>query len=343
MPSVAELQQRAVEYAKSGDFGPDAIDTNLQLADLAPDNEGAWTRLARCYLESGRLDDATAATESALRVNPQNTIARSLQLEASRRRESALRPAAPIRSASRPRAKKDRPETGGSHAFGRPEFAALGQLAPVTALEVLGPKIETLLLTLNERPFAAKAVETRNRAGRTGARVFRRNSIHSTDSGHVYAFQHGGRWEPQLNIGFLAASRWGRDAVRAGIGFSLAPDVSDRGREVDREQLAASFERFQRMTSSSWRQLLTAWMGTNAGFLQYSDRPPETTLMPADALAWIDGCQNPGEVGWIFLGRWLFADRAEDAETARDMRRLTAWVEQAFADLLPLWSDLYRR
>ena len=87
MTSVTQLQQRAVDYAKSGNFGPDAIDTNLQLADLAPDNEGAWTRLARCYLESGRLDDATAATESALKLNPQNTIARSLQLEASKRRE----------------------------------------------------------------------------------------------------------------------------------------------------------------------------------------------------------------------------------------------------------------
>jgi len=344
MPSVAELQQRAVEYAKSGNFGPDAIDTNLQLAGLAPDNEGAWTRLARCYLESGRLDDATAATESALQVNPQNTIARSLQLEAAKRREAATRPVSPVRSAPRTRVKKkDQPEGGGAHAFGRPEFAALGQLPPATALEVLGPRLETLLLTLNDRPFAAKAVETRNRAGRTGGWVFRRNSIRATETGHVYAFQNGGRWEPQLNIGFLSASRWGRDAVRAGIGFSLAPDDADQGREVDREQLAASFERFQRMISSSWRQLLTAWMGTNAGFLQYGNRPPETSLMPADALAWIDGCQNPGDVGWIFLGRWLFADRAADAETARDMRRLTAWAEQSFADLLPLWSDLYRR
>ena len=70
MTSVTQLQQRAVDYAKSGNFGPDAIDTNLQLAGLAPDNEGAWTRLARCYLESGRLDDATAATRVGAEVEP---------------------------------------------------------------------------------------------------------------------------------------------------------------------------------------------------------------------------------------------------------------------------------
>ncbi|HEX2453677.1 MAG TPA: tetratricopeptide repeat protein [Vicinamibacterales bacterium] len=343
MPSVAELQHRAVEYAKSGNFGPDAIDTNLQLAGLAPDNEGAWTRLARCYLESGRLDDATSATESALRLNPQNTIARSLQLEATKRRERAAAPAVSVRSAARPRTKKHQPAASGPNAFGRPEFAALGQLPPATAVEVLGPRIETLLLALNERPFAARAVETRNRAGRTGAWVFRRNSIYSLNQGHVYAFQQGGRWEPQLNVGFLSAAQWGRDAVRAGIGFNFAPDEKDAGREVDREQIAASFERFQQLVSSTWRQLLTDWMGSNAGFLQYGERPPETSLMPADALAWIDGCRTPSDVGWVFLGSWLFPDRPNDAETAEDMRRLTAWTERTFADLLPLWGDIYRK
>src|SRR5262245_40181740 len=115
--SVAELQHRAVEYAKSGNFGPEAIDTNLQLTGLAPDNEGAWTRLARCYLESGRLDDATAANESALRLNPQNTIARSLQMEVTKRRERAAAPV-PAVAAPRTRARKVQPPASGPSAFG---------------------------------------------------------------------------------------------------------------------------------------------------------------------------------------------------------------------------------
>ena len=40
MPSIQELQQRAIEYAKSGDFGPQALSTNLELAKIAPTNEG---------------------------------------------------------------------------------------------------------------------------------------------------------------------------------------------------------------------------------------------------------------------------------------------------------------
>ena len=86
MPSIPELQQRAIEYAKSGDFGAQALATNLELAKIAPTNEGALTRLSRCYMEGGQLDEATATLDAALQLNPQNTIARSLQLEVTKRR-----------------------------------------------------------------------------------------------------------------------------------------------------------------------------------------------------------------------------------------------------------------
>ena len=86
MPSIQELQQRAIEYAKSGDFGAQALATNLELAKIAPTNEGALTRLSRCYMEGGQLDEATATLDAAIQLNPQNTIARSLQLEVTKRR-----------------------------------------------------------------------------------------------------------------------------------------------------------------------------------------------------------------------------------------------------------------
>ena len=67
MPSLeSQLQERAVEFAKSGNFGPDALQTNLELTRIAPANEGAWTRLARCYFESGQLDEATACAPGFL-------------------------------------------------------------------------------------------------------------------------------------------------------------------------------------------------------------------------------------------------------------------------------------
>jgi tetratricopeptide (TPR) repeat protein len=87
--SIAQLQRVAIEFATSGDFGPASLAANLELARIAPDNEGAWTRLSRCYLESGQYDEATSALESVLLLNPRNGIAHSLRGEVSRRRLAA--------------------------------------------------------------------------------------------------------------------------------------------------------------------------------------------------------------------------------------------------------------
>ena len=80
MDHLASLEQQAIDFAKRGDFGPDARHVNEQLTTLSPSNQGAWTRLARCCLELGLLDDATSALDRALQLNPQNTIARNLHI-----------------------------------------------------------------------------------------------------------------------------------------------------------------------------------------------------------------------------------------------------------------------
>ena len=124
MDHLASLEQQAIEFAKRGDFGPDARNVNEQLTTLSPSNQGAWTRLARCCLELGLLDDATAALDRALQLNPQNTIARNLQGEVTRRRAPSYGSPAPkrttrARSTSPRRAAAERVPTGG---FGRAEF-----------------------------------------------------------------------------------------------------------------------------------------------------------------------------------------------------------------------------
>ena len=103
--AISQLQRRAIEFATSGDFGPDSLAANLELARLAPDNEGAWTRLSRCYMEGGQLDEATGALDTVLAVNPRNSIALSLKIEINRRRVSLL-PAEPRVKATRSRATK---------------------------------------------------------------------------------------------------------------------------------------------------------------------------------------------------------------------------------------------
>jgi tetratricopeptide (TPR) repeat protein len=102
---IAQLQRRAIEFATSGDFGPDSLAANLELARLAPENEGAWTRLSRCYMEGGLLEEATGALDSVLAFNPRNSIARSLKIEINKRRVNLL-PVEPKVKATRVRATK---------------------------------------------------------------------------------------------------------------------------------------------------------------------------------------------------------------------------------------------
>lgn len=341
---ISSLEQQAIDFARRGDFGAAAKQVNEELAKLAPSNQGAWTRLARCNIELGLLDEANTALETALQLNPQNTIARSLLQESIKRavRAEVAEPAPKRKRATATgtrRTKAERPVV--ARGFGRAQFAALAQLAPSAAVESLTPVIEPVLMALNDRSFAEKVVEARNRAGFAGNVLFRRNTVQPGTEGHVYVFHHGGRWEPQLNVGFYAAEQWGRAAVRAGIGFNLSSEPADSEQENGPERASEYFDRFQRLVSSEWKQLLTGWMTANAGFIQYADRQPETALMPADAVSWLINA-NPAEHGWIFVGRWLFGDRGTDTETMEDPTRLARWMEGTFADLLPLWMSVYR-
>ena len=348
MPSAAELQQRAIDFAKTGDFGPEALAVNLELSKLAPTNEGAWTRLSRCYLETGQLDAATMALDAVLQVNPQNTIARSLQTEVTRRRMAA---AAPVRTPRAPRSASASPRAPRTTAvrtektrgralagFGRAEFVTLGQLAPSAAVEALSVRLDALLMALNDRGFAAKAVETRNRAGQSGARLFRRNTLQAAGAGHIRAFHQGGRREPQLSINFFSSTPWGRDAIGVGIGFDVSPDAITR----EQERALAFFERFQQLVAGPFRPFLAQWMSGSGGFIQLGTQPPSTDLLPNDALARLIAVQNAVDLGWIFYGRWLFADRLPDGDIIADGRRLVTWIDTSFADLLPVWSSLYR-
>jgi tetratricopeptide (TPR) repeat protein len=337
---ILSLEQQAIDFAKRGDFSVEAKRANEELTERAPTNQGAWTRLARCCMELGQLDEATAAADAALQLNPQNTIARNLQSEIARRRApSESHKVSRSKTTTRTKSISPARPVGG---FGRPEFTGLAHLSPAAALEALGPRIEALLMAINERPFAAKVVEARNRAGRSGSRLFRRNSFYPGDAGHVFAFHHGGRWEPQIHIGWSAADKTGHDSLCAGIGFNLSDADRDPDRETGHERVIAHFERLQQLVASMWRQLLKEWMGANGGFIQYGNNPPVLELLPDDAVRWLIDCRDARELGWIFFGRWLFLDRAEHAETLADPAKLVRWIDRTFTDLLPLWASVYR-
>jgi tetratricopeptide (TPR) repeat protein len=352
---VTALEQRAIALARSGEFGSDARSVNEEITRLAPDNQGAWTRLARCCMEMGQLDDATAALDAALQVNPQNTIAHNLQLEVSKRRAGPIEAAAPRKRAAsgtrtaatkRPAAagaaKRSARSTVALGGFGRAEFTALGHLEPAAAVESLTARLEPLMMALNDRPFAQRVTEARNRAGHAGVRLFRRGSILPGGHGHVYVFQQGGRWEPQMHISCFAGARWGRDALAAGLAFDLREEAESDRSDAGRERIFEYFEGFQKLVSSTWRVHLTDWLRTNGGYVQFGDEPPATDRLPNDAVASLVNADNPAELGRVFVGRWLFMDRGDDIAILTDAPRLLRWLEQSFTDLLPLWGEVYR-
>ena len=298
MSTPTELQERAIELAKTGTFGASALEANLELTRVAPGNEGAWTRLARCHLEAGQLNDATAALDAVLQVEP----AEQRGSEPPGRSDQAAHGRDGGRQAGRG---AGAPAQGGAArtctaapaaAFGRPEFAALAQLAPAAATDVLGTRLEALVMAVNDRPFAERVVEARNRAGHSGARLFRRNSVVSAGTGHIQAFQYGGRWEPQLNVGLIAATHpaGGRDCARAGIGFNLTPDAVDRKGEEGHARVLAYFAQFQQLLKAEWGGFLTGWFAGHGAHVQIGTaHPPATTLSPIEAIQRCSTARTP--------------------------------------------------
>ena len=316
-----DLQQRAVELAKNNSFGTEALDVNLQITRTDPSNQGAWTRLARCYLEQRRFADAAGALATVLDLNPSNTIAKSLMTEVTKRRAMAL------------------PSAEAATGFTAHDFNALAHLAPVEAARALGPKIETLLLSLNDQRTAGRIVQLRNRAGESGSKLFHRNSYHDVGNGCVHAYHHGGRWEPQFGLGFLAGTAWGGNWMRIGLGFNMAVGRDD---QLDgHERMVQYFEAFQQQLTSAWKRQLADWMGKAEGFIQYGDRGPAIDLLPQQAVEWLINCRNPAAQGWVFVGRWLSLAQPADAAILADMRQVVATVEDTFAALFTLWAAIY--
>jgi tetratricopeptide (TPR) repeat protein len=318
------LEQRALELMQAQDFGDEAIRVNAAILERDPKRTAAWTRLGRCHMEHRQFDEAMDALRAALVLNPSNGVATNLLNDVRKRR--ALAPTAAERAA-----------TG----FTTREFSALASLAPTDAHEALKPRIDALLESLNQSSVATKIVEARQRAGETTSRLFHANSAHA-DTGCVYVFHHGGRWEPQFNIGWFAnPPGWTVNAVRAGIGFNSSAAGRDPDRAAAQERVVRYFERFQRVLAKSWKNELARWMSVNAGFIQYGEKPAALDLLPERAVERLLTCQNAAAVEWIFVGRWLFLDKADDAAILRDRAKLAQTIDDTFRALLPIWLSVY--
>jgi tetratricopeptide (TPR) repeat protein len=318
------LEKRALELMKLADFGEEAVRVNAWILEQSPANESAWTRLGRCHLEQRDFDEAVAAFRAALSLNPRNSVATNLLNEVRRRR--AMTPTA-----------RERATTG----FSVREFAMLETLSPDEAISALRSRIDALFDAINTTSAAATIVEARRRQGENGTKLFHANSFHAHATGHIFAFHHGGRREPQFSIGWFSSPPLPKNCVRIGIGFNTSPAGRSPDSGEGPEQAAAFFDRFQRIVGKSWTRQLADWMAGNSGFIQYGDKPPATDLLPPRAVEWLVNCQNAAALEWIFVGRWLFLDRPDDAKILGDRASLARVVEETFRALLPIWLSTY--
>jgi tetratricopeptide (TPR) repeat protein len=83
---------RAVEMALMSRWD-DAVQANLHILDVFPDDTQARNRLGKAYYELGRPEDALAAYEQSLQKQPTNNIARKklAELYAQLKREPAVK------------------------------------------------------------------------------------------------------------------------------------------------------------------------------------------------------------------------------------------------------------
>jgi tetratricopeptide (TPR) repeat protein len=322
--TLSELERRALELARQSDFGAEAARTNAAIVEAAPANFSAWSRLGRCHLEQRQFDEAVVALRTALTLNPASSVVTNLLAEVRKRR--ALTPNA-----------VERATTG----FAAREFALLSTLPSAQACNALETRIDALFAALNASSMAERVVSVRSRRGHAGAKLFHDDSCHAGGLGHIDAYHYGGRWEAQLNIGWFGSPPWPRSALRAGLGFNCAKAARDADRDGGQERVLEQFERFQRTLGQAWKVQLAQWMGQNGGFLQYGDHPPALDLTPQRAVEWLLNCRNAQGIEWIFVGRWLFLDQADDAAILADRSKLVRVIDDTFRSLYPLWLGAY--
>lgn len=320
-----DLQRRALELARQGDFGDEAARVNAAIIEFAPQDVSAWTRLGRCHFEQRNWDEATSALRAALQLNPAHTVATNLLNEVRKHRREAP-----------PRAE---PSTTG---FGPREFGML-QSPPVgERRHALRTKVGALLETLNATHTSSLIARARRDAGAHESTLFDADVGDMDAKGRLVVYQRGGRFEPQLNLGWFSHPPFPANCMRVGLGFDFSAGGTDADSVAGCEQALSFFERFQQVLARSWSVELTRWMASDGGFIQYGDRPPATDLLPAQAVQWLVNCRDAAQLDWIFVGRWFFLDNPDHQRILGDKARLAKIIDDTMRTLYPLWLDTYR-
>ncbi len=367
MPSSgSSLEERARAFAVAQNFGPEALDLNRRLVAANPADAGAHTRLARCYLQAGRVDEAEAEYREALGLNPQNRIAIG-GLEEIDRLKNPPALTAPARgrgaSAGLRRASRVTGATGGRRVtgeresepsgvaptftdpvpetftgFGPAEFDELARCRRRDVQDRFAPRVTDLLRRVNALGSSVEMAGVREPGKR---QLFRtgRADVHAAPA-HWYVFNFGGRWEPQCNIGMYGGRPTG-NWLRLGIGFQLNEAGADPDRATGVVHVRERFGRFQQLVASPRGSLFLGWMIKEDARPQVDAGPPMLDVRePSEAASLIAGI-DPERTSWVFFGKWLRPEDSDAAAVLRDPVALVRTIDRAFTGLLPLWRALY--
>lgn len=352
---MSSLQERARVLAIAQDFGAEALELNQQLVAQNPADTASRTRLGRCFLQAGRLDEAEAEYREVLRLDPKNRVAVG-GLEALERqrhqgdvtveevkarraervhRERVATPRRVSRGESSSLSASVGPVPTVFNGFERRDFTEL-QLCPRGEIQPrFAPRVLDLLRRVNALQSSAEIAAIREPGRRQLFRLSKAD-VH-TRAAHWFVHNAGARWEPQFNIGMYGGTSRTGDWLRVGLAF----DLSDRGNDADPvaglAQVRAYFRRFQAVLESGRRSLLLGWMIKEGGRIEFNSPGPRLDLHEAGQVSELLTGADPERADWVFMGKWFSPEQPEDAAVLAEPVALVRTIDRVFAGLLPLW------
>lgn len=350
---MSSANERARSLALAQDFGTEALRINEELVAVNPGDLASRTRLARCYREAGRAEDGVAQYREVLRLDPKNRIAAGGLITIEQDRLRALAPPEEVVKARAPRSPRTAAVRRAAPAGSTDEAPAplvftglqardFSELRFCDAREVrarFAPRVVDLVKRVNALKSSEEIASVRE-AGRRQLFRASRSDVH-VDTAQWSVHNIGGRWEPQFYIGMHADRGKAGDWLRAGIGFHLANDGADSVGTGGVDEVRRQFRRFQDILGSASRSLFTGWMIKENGLVELGGNGPREDLrQPSQAAEALAGC-DPDRTGWVFFGKWLSVEQADDAAVLAEPVELVRTIDRVFTGLLPLWRAFW--